>query len=618
MDAKQIRNVAVIAHVDHGKTTLVDRLLYQSGMFRTEDLDRMAGGQHGLIMDSNPLERERGITIFSKNCSIRYHDADGQPIKINIIDTPGHADFGGEVERVLSMADGALLLVDAFEGPMPQTRFVLQKALGYNLNPILLVNKADRPDARCHEVLDEVFDLLVDLGAGDHTLDFPVIYASAKEGWATEDLETHGDNLRPVLNAIVNHVPPPTVRPQDPLRMLVTTLDYSKYVGKIAIGRVTAGEMRAGEEVSVVGRNVIPYHRKVAELYTFEGLGRKRQETVPAGDLCAVVGLDPIYISDTLCDPENPGALESIPVDEPTLHMSFRVNDGPFAAKSGKYVTSRQIKDRLDKELLSNVALRVTQGKSTDEFQVSGRGLMHIGILLENLRRESYEVTVGKPRVVTREIDGKIHEPIELLVVDVPVAMQSAVMSLIGNRRAEIVSMDGKPGASGFVHLEFTIPARGLVGLRGRMMTATQGEAIMHHSFFNYGPWRGDIPARTAGVMVATEKGRVTAYSIDNLYDRGFFFVAPGDEVYEGQIVGEHNRDNDIPVNIVRAKKQTNIRTHAKDDTAALRPPRRLSLEAALEYIQEDELVEVTPAEIRIRKRILGASERKRASRKGP
>ncbi len=618
MDAKYIRNVAVIAHVDHGKTTLVDRLLYQSGMFRTEDLDRLAGGQHGLIMDSNPLERERGITIFSKNCSIRYLDDEGQPIKINIIDTPGHADFGGEVERVLAMADGALLLVDAFEGPMPQTRFVLQKALGYNLKPILLVNKADRADARCHEVLDEFFDLLVDLGADDATLDFPVLYASAKEGWATEDLAVKSEDLRPVLEAIVHHVPPPSVQPDDPLRMLVTTLDYSEYVGRIAIGRVTAGEIREGEGVAVLGRNVIPYRRKVAELYSFEGLDRQREEVVAAGDLCAVVGLDPIYIADTLCDPESPGALESIPVDEPTLHMNFRVNDGPFAARSGKYVTSRQIKDRLDKELLSNVALRVAQGKSTDEFQVSGRGLMHIGILLENLRRESYEVTVGKPRVVTKEIDGVLCEPIELLVVDVPVNMQSAVMSLIGNRRAEIIRMDGKPGASGFVHLEFTIPARGLVGLRGRMMTATQGEAIMHHSFHNYGPWRGDIPHRTAGVMIATEKGRVTAYSIDNLYDRGFFFVAPGDEVYEGQLVGEHNRENDIPVNIVRAKKQTNIRTHAKDESATLRPPRRLSLEAALEYIQEDELVEVTPDEIRMRKRLLHASERKRESRRAP
>ncbi len=616
MDAKHIRNVAVIAHVDHGKTTLVDRLLYQSGMFRHEDLDRMAGGQHGLIMDSNPLERERGITIFSKNCSIGYHDADGAPIKINIIDTPGHADFGGEVERVLSMADGALLLVDAFEGPMPQTRFVLQKALGYGLQPILLVNKADRSDARPHVVLDEVFDLLVDLGANDSTLDFPVIYASAKEGWATTDLDHRTDSLRPVLDAIVSHVPPPEVHPNEPLRMLVTTLDYSEYVGRIAIGRVTAGEIQSGKEVAVMGRNVIPYRRRVSELFTFEGLDRQKQESVKAGDLCAVVGLDPIYIGDTLCDPEDPGALESIPVDEPTLHMNFRVNDGPFAAREGKYVTSRQIKERLEKELLSNVALRVVPGKTTDEFQVSGRGLMHFGILLENLRREGYEITVGKPRVVTKEIDGKIQEPMELLVVDVPVNIQSAVMSLIGNRRAEIVRIDGKPGASGFVHLEFTIPARGLVGLRGRMMTATQGQAIMHHSFSHYGPWRGDIPHRTSGVMTATEMGRVTAYSLDNLLDRGFFFVAR-EEVYEGQIVGEHNRENDIPVNVVRAKKQTNIRTHAKDDASGVRPVRRMTLEGALEYIAEDELVEITPAAIRMRKRLLKAAERKRESRKG-
>ncbi|MHC4473854.1 MAG: translational GTPase TypA [Planctomycetota bacterium] len=618
MDASHIRNVAVIAHVDHGKTTLVDRLLYQSGMFRHEDLDRLAGGQHGLIMDSNPLERERGITIFSKNCAIDYRDAGGNPVKVNIIDTPGHADFGGEVERVLSMADGALLLVDAFEGPMPQTRFVLQKALGHGLRPIVLVNKVDRTDARPDQVVDEVFDLLVDLGADDRALDFPVIYASAKEGWATEDLEDRGSDLRPVLEAIVEHVPPPRVRPDDPLRLLVTTLDYSEYVGRIAIGRVTAGSVRAGDEVSVLGRNVIPYRRRVAELFTFEGLEKRAAPSVAAGDICAVVGLDPIHIGDTLSDPEDPGVIDSVPVDEPTLHMTFRVNDGPFAGREGKYVTSRQLKDRLERELLGNVALRVAPGKSTEEFRVSGRGLMHLGILLENMRREGYELTVGKPRVITREIEGETCEPIELLVVDVPVEAQSAVMSLIGNRRAEIVRMDGKPGASGFVHLEFTIPARGLVGLRGRMMTATQGQAIMHHSFSEYGPWRGEIPHRTSGVMLATEPGRVTPYALDALDDRGFFFVSPGDEVYEGQVVGEHNRENDIPVNAVRTKKLTNIRTHSRDEAAQVRPAREMTLEGALEYIQEDELVEVTPAAVRMRKILLKATDRKRESRRSP
>jgi GTP-binding protein len=616
MDTAEIRNVAVIAHVDHGKTTLVDRLLYQSGMFRREELDKLAGGQHGLIMDSNPLERERGITILSKNCSIGYHDAEGRPIKINIIDTPGHADFGGEVERVLSMADGALLLVDAFEGPMPQTRFVLQKALGYGLRPIVLVNKVDRPDARPDLVVDEVFDLLVDLGADDETLDFPVIYASGREGWATTELENPGTDLRPVLDAIRDHVPPPDVDAEHPLRLLVTTLDYSEFVGRIAIGRVGAGVVHTGEEVSVLGQNVIPYRRKVADLFVFEGLDRKKVESVAAGDICAVVGLDPIHIGDTLSDPEDPGILDSVPVDEPTLHMTFRVNDGPFAGRDGKYVTSRQIRERLERELLSNVALRVSPGRSTDQFQVSGRGLMHIGILLENMRRDGYEVCVGKPRVVTKEIDGKKHEPIELLVIDVPMDGQNAVMSLIGNRRAEILRMDGKPGASGFVHLEFTIPARGLVGLRGRMMTATQGEAIMHHSFHSWGPWRGDIPRRSAGVMGATDPGRVTPYALDALDDRGFFFVKPGEDVYEGQIVGEHNRDKDITVNVVKTKKLTNIRTHAKDEAASVRPAREMSLEAALEYIQEDELVEVTPKAIRMRKRLLREAERRRESRK--
>jgi GTP-binding protein len=616
MDTEQIRNVAVIAHVDHGKTTLVDRLLYQSGMFRHEDLDKLAGGQHGLIMDSNPLERERGITIFSKNCSIGYVDEDSRPIKINIIDTPGHADFGGEVERVLSMADGALLLVDAFEGPMPQTRFVLQKALGYGLRPIVLVNKVDRSDARPDLVVDEVFDLLVDLGADDETLDFPVIYASGRDGWATKDLESHGDDLRPVLDAILTHVPPPQVNVDSPLRLLVTTLDYSEFVGRIAIGRVGAGVIHTNDEVAVLGQNVIPFRRRVAELLVFEGLGRKKVESVAAGDICAVVGLDPIHIGDTLSDPEDPGVLDSVPVDEPTLHMTFRVNDGPFAGRDGKFVTSRQIRERLERELLSNVALRVSPGKSTDQFNVSGRGLMHIGILLENMRRDGYEVCVGKPRVITKEIDGEKHEPIELLVIDVPVSGQNSVMSLIGNRRAEIVRMDGKPGASGFVHLEFTIPARGLVGLRGRMMTATQGEAIMHHSFHSWGPWRGDIPRRNAGVMAATDPGRVTPYALDALDDRGFFFVKPGEDVYEGQIVGEHNREKDIAINVVKMKKLTNIRTHSKDEAASVRPAREMSLEAALEYIQEDELVEVTPAAIRMRKRLLREAERRRESRK--
>jgi len=616
MDASKIRNIAVIAHVDHGKTTLVDRLLYQSGMFREEDLDRLAGGQHGLIMDSNPLERERGITIFSKNCSIRYPTAAGGEMKINVIDTPGHADFGGEVERVLSMADGALLLVDAFEGPMPQTRFVVQKALQHGLKPILVVNKVDRPDARPDDVVNEVFDLLVDLGADDRSLDFPIVYASAKEGWSTMDLAEKGDDMRPVLDAIVEHVPPPAVHPADPLRLRVTTLDWSDYVGRIAIGRVYSGRVEKGQSVAVIDRNGNLSVQKILQVFTFEGLGREEQEGVGAGDVCAVVGLKPIHIGDTISDAEAPGALDSIAVDEPTLHMTFRVNDGPFAGRDGKYVTSRQVGDRLKKELQSNVALRVEQGDRPEEFHVSGRGLMHIGILLENMRREGYEVCVGKPRVITREVDGKTHEPIELLVVDVPTGAQNAVMSLIGDRRAELIRMDRKPGADGFVHMEFSIPARGLVGLRGRMMTATQGQAIMHHSFDGYEPWRGSIPQRTAGVLIATETGRVTPYALDLLNDRGVFFVSAGDQVFGGQVVGEHCRIKDIPMNAVRMKKLSNVRTTSKDEAAQYRPARDMNLEASLEYIQEDELVEVTPSTIRMRKRILDPSARKKESRR--
>jgi GTP-binding protein len=616
MDPRFLRNVAVIAHVDHGKTTLVDRLLYQSGMFRDGELDRLAGGQHGLVLDSDPLERERGITILSKNCAIEYVTAAGESLKINIIDTPGHSDFGGEVERVLSMADGALLLVDSFEGPMPQTRFVVEKALGYKLRPILVVNKVDRPDARPDDVVNEVFDLLADLGADDRTLDFPVIYASGKEGWATADLGTRGTDMRPVLEAIARHVPPPDVRPDEPLRLLITTLDYSEYVGRIGIGRISSGEIRSGEEVAIVSPDGTIVNRRLLELHSFSGLGRDKVDSLPAGEIAALVGLDPIFIGDTVADPESPGALPSVPVDRPTLHMTFRVNDGPFSGQDGKYITSRQIRERLERELLKNVALNVEPGEDRAEFHVSGRGLLHLGILLENMRREGYELCVGKPRVITRRIGGKVHEPIERLVVDCPEDAQSAVMSLIGNRRAELQKMDGKPGATGYSHMEFTIPARGLIGLRSRMMTATQGRAVLYHSFHGYEPWRGPVPQRTAGVMIATEPGQITSYALDNLADRGAFFVRPGDRVYAGQIVGEHNRDNDIEVNAIRLKKLTNIRAAGKDDADKVRPIRDMPLERALEYIQEDELVEVTPNHIRMRKRLLDAPARKREGRR--
>ena len=618
MPATHLRNVAIIAHVDHGKTTLVDQLLLQSGQFRKGELDKLAGGQHGLIMDSNDLERERGITILAKNCAVRYHGADDQDYKINLIDTPGHADFGGEVERVLNMADGVLLVVDAFEGPMPQTRFVLGKALQLKLKPIVVVNKIDRPDARPDDVVNEVFDLLVELEADDDALDFPVIYSSAKQGWATKDYNHKTDNMKVLFETILAQVPAPEEHQNNvdaPLQMLVTTLDYSDYVGRIAIGRVVSGRIRPAQPVTVIDRHGKPTQQKVLQVLAFDGLGRKEVDVVEAGDICAVVGLDPIGIGETIADRDNPVALPTIAVDEPTLTMMFRVNDGPFAGREGKYVTSRQIWDRLQKELRSNVALRVERPANSDEFQVSGRGLMHLGVLLENMRREGFELAVGKPMVIMKEVDGKTQEPIELLVIEAPNECQRAVMALLGDRRAELVKMDTKTGASDYVHMEFTIPARGLIGLRTKMLTSTQGRAIMHHNLLRYEPLRGDLPGRQQGVIIATDQGTVTAYSLDRLYDRGFFFIKPGDEVYEGQVVGEHCKDNDIVANLVINKKLSNMRTTSKDDAAQIRPAREMSLEACLEYIQEDELVEITPGNVRMRKRKLKESDRRKESR---
>jgi GTP-binding protein len=612
--AQFLRNIAIIAHVDHGKTTMVDRLLYQSGMFRSADLDKLAGGQHGLIMDSNPLERERGITILAKNCEIYYSAEDGNKYKINVIDTPGHADFGGEVERVLKMADGVLLLVDAFEGPMPQTRFVLQKAMENKLKPIVVINKVDRPEARPGHVVNEVFDLLVDLGADDDALDFPVIYGSGREGWASNDLKVKKDNLRDLFEAIIKYVPAPQMDKTAPLQMLVVTLDYNDYVGRIAIGRVFSGTLKKGESIIVIDRNGKQTRQRAQQLYQFEGLGRKEVEFVEAGDICAVVGLDPVDIGNTIASAENPIALPTIQVDEPTLTMTFRVNDSPFAGQEGTYVTSRQIKERLEKELESNVALKVEF--KADEFLVSGRGLMHLGILLENMRREGFEMSCSKPKVIFREIDGVKNEPIETLVVDCPTECQNAVMSLISERRAELVKMDAKAGTDSYSHLEFTIPARGLIGLRSRMLTATQGRAIMHHVFHSYQPMRGSIPQRQAGVMVSSTTGRVTAYALDGLYDRGIFFVKNADQIYEGQLVGEHCKENDIICNVTRPKALTNFRTTNTDDAARIRPPREINLEYALEYVQDDEMVEITPAAIRLRKKLLKEADRKRLSRK--
>jgi GTP-binding protein len=615
MYSDYIRNVAIIAHVDHGKTTLVDQLLYQSGMFRTEELDKLAGGQHGLIMDSNPLERERGITILSKNCAIDYTDSDGNEYKINIIDTPGHADFGGEVERVLKMADGVLLLVDAFEGPMPQTRFVLSKALEHKIRPIVVVNKVDRKNSRPDDVVNEVFDLLVQVGADDEALDFPCVYASAKEGWATKELSTPADNMQVIFDTIIHSVPPPAVVPDAPLQMLVTNQEYSDYVGKIAIGRVFAGSLSEGQKVTVIDKQGLHTQQKIMQIHQFDGLGRKQVSSVQAGDICAISGLDPVDIGDTIACADKPSRLAVISVDEPTMTMTFRVNDGPFAGQDGKYVTGRQIGQRLEKELQKNVALRAEPGQTPEEFQVSGRGLMHLGILLENMRREGYEICVGKPDVILKMVDGRRHEPIELLAVDCPLDCQNSVMSLLGDRRSEIVKIDAKSGASDFVHMEFMIPSRGLFGLHARMMNATAGRAVMHHTFERYELMRGAIPQRKAGVMVATNTGQVTAYALDALYDRGFFFVAPGENVYEGQVVGEHCKDNDIPVNVVRGKQLTNIRAAGKDDAAKIRPARKMSLELAMEYIQADELVEICPNSIRIRKRFLKEADRRRLAR---
>ncbi len=619
MTPAQLRNVAIIAHVDHGKTTLVDQMLYQSGMFRSEQLDKLAGGQHGLIMDSNDLERERGITILSKNCAIRYAADDGSQYKINLIDTPGHADFGGEVERVLSMGDGVLLLVDAFEGPMPQTRFVLEKALGHGLRPVVVVNKVDRPDARPDQVVDEVFDLLVELEAADDALDFPVVYASAKEGWAAADAAHPAQNLKLLFETIVKSVPAPAVEARDleaPLQMLVTTLDYSDYVGRIAVGRVVAGRVEAGSPVCVIARDGTRTQQRVGQVLGFDGLDKRPVERVDAGDLCAIVGLDPIDIGATVASIESPVALKSVEVEEPTLHMTFCVNNGPFAGRDGQYLTSRQIGQRLERELRSNVALRVEPGDTPEQFQVRGRGLMHLGILLENMRREGFELCAGKPQVVLKQIDGRTHEPIEQLVIDCPAQCQSPVMSMLSDRRAELVKMDPKPGASGYLHMAFTIPSRGIMGLRSRMLTATQGRAIMHHTLLRYEPARGQIPRRQAGVMIASEAGQVTAYALDALYDRGSFFIQPGDAVYEGQVVGEHCKDNDILVNATRGKKLSNVRAAGKDDSAQVRPVRHMDLEASLEYIQDDELVEITPKAIRMRKRMLKEADRRRESRR--
>ncbi len=614
MPTQALRNVAIIAHVDHGKTTLVDRLLYQSGMFRSEALDKLAGGQHGLIMDSNPLERERGITILSKNCAVTYSGEGGSQTRINIIDTPGHADFGGEVERVLRMADGCLLLVDAYEGPMPQTRFVLAKAIAAGLEPIVVINKCDRPDARPQQVINMVFDLLVELGADDHALDFPVVFASARNGWATRDLDQPTDDLRAVFEAIIENVPPAGGDAEAPTQMQITTLDYSEYVGRIGIGRVRRGTVRRGQSLVLMPREGGPTRRvRIGQVHAFEGLGRREVDAVSAGDLCAIYGVEGIDIGDTLADPDHAEALPAVAIDEPTLKMVFRVNDSPFAGREGDYVTSRQVRDRLLRECETNVALKVEAREGGDEFDVAGRGMLHLGVLIEQMRREGYELAAGKPKVILREVDGKLSEPVERLIVDCPNDAVGAVMEMVGSRRGVMTTMD--PHGDARTQLEFDIPARGLIGLRTRVMNASAGEAIMHHAFLRFEPVGGDIVARQQGVMIASEGGKVTAYAIEGLADRGVMFVKPGEDVYTGMIIGEHARDNDLTVNITRAKQMTNFREANKESFVRLKASRDLSLEQCLEYIEEDELVEITPKSVRMRKRLLQESDRRKAER---
>jgi GTP-binding protein len=631
-----LRNIAVIAHVDHGKTTLTDRLLYQSGMFRTEDLDKLAGGQHGLIMDSGDLERERGITITAKNCAIRWKDPrSGEEFKINLIDTPGHADFGGEVERVLNMADGCLLVVDSFEGPMPQTRFVLSKALALGLKPIVVVNKIDKPSARPEAVVNEVFDLLVALEAPEYALDFPIIYASGREGWGTADIAKTAEGSRPkdlieLFYAIVDHIPAPYAEGSsrgaaagfksrdealsNPLQLMVTAILYSDYVGRIAVGRVTAGKISPGMPVMLATRDGTQHKQRVLEVEVFEALGRAKAQEVSAGDICAVIGLDHVEIGATVTDLENPRPMPPVKVDEPTVTMAFRVNDSPFAGRDGKYVTGRQVGERLVKELEKNVALRVEREPGADAWKVSGRGLMHLGVLIETMRREGFELSVGKPEVIMKTVDGVLCEPVETLAVDCPEESQSDVMSLVLGRRGELRSMDAKAGTSGWIHMEFKIPSRSLFGLRTLMLTTTRGEAVMYHTLLGYEPVKGEPPRRSAGVMISGEAGAVTAYSLDRLYDRGDFFVKPADEIYEGQVVGEHCKDNDLVINLVINKKLTNVRAAGSDDLAKIKPPRQMSLENCLEYIEADELVEVTPNFVRLRKRWLTENERKKNS----
>ncbi|MBR2648527.1 MAG: translational GTPase TypA [Sediminibacterium sp.] len=594
-----IRNIAIIAHVDHGKTTLVDRILHATKVFR----DNQETGE--LIMDSNDLEKERGITIFSKNAAVTYKD-----IKINVIDTPGHSDFGGEVERVLKMADGVILLVDAFEGPMPQTRFVLQKALQLNLHPIVVINKVDKPNCRPDEVHDAVFELFFNLDATEEQLNFPTFYGSGKNGWFNDSL-TPTEDILPLMDGILKYVPAPKVS-EGALQLQITSLDYSSFLGRIAVGKVTRGSIKENQPIALVQADGSIKKSRVKELYVFEGMGKRKVDEVLSGDLCAVVGLEDFNIGDTICDAENPEALPIISVDEPTMSMTFSINNSPFFGKDGKFVTSRHLRDRLMKETEKNLALRVEDTDSADSFLVYGRGILHLGVLVETMRREGYELTVGNPQVLVKTIDGKKHEPYENLVVDVPAEFSGKVIDLVTQRKGEMQVMESKGEMQ---HLEFEIPSRGLIGLRSQMLTNTAGEAVMAHRFLEYKPWKGPIPGRNNGVLISKFQGTTTAYSIDKLQDRGSFFVDPGEEVYVGQIIAEHIKPGDLNVNAVEMKKLTNHRASGSDDAVRIVPKLQFTLEECMEYIQQDECIEVTPKNIRMRKTILNEEDRKKATR---
>jgi len=601
MNSDKIRNVAIIAHVDHGKTTLVDQVLKQTNIFRDNQDVRER------FLDSNDLERERGITIFSKNISVRYKD-----YKINLIDTPGHSDFGGEVERVLKMADGVLLLVDAFEGTMPQTRFVLQKALSLHLKPVVVINKMDRPQIRPDEVLDEIYDLFIDLDADEELLDFPVVYASAKDGWVSLKPDNTGKDMLPLLETIVNEIKAPEIN-EGTTQVQITTIDYSTYVGRIGIGRVFRGELNTTDMYKLVRRDGSLQDMSIKQLYSFEGLNREEQEQVEAGDICAIVGIEDINIGDTVADFNEPEPLSIIAVDEPTISMTFTINNSPFFGKEGKYVTSRHLHDRLFRELESDVALSVVEGSSTDVFKVSGRGILHLSILMENMRREGYEFAVGQPRVIYKEIDGKKAEPVEELVVEVPSELSGKVIEIVGQRRAVMVKMEDKGSLKDIV---YHIPSRGLMGLRNKLLTATAGEAVMYHRFYQYEYFKGSLPQRQNGVMISMAAGPVNSYALDALQDRGNFFVDPGDQVYAGQVVGDYNKESDIVVNVQKAKKLTNMRTSSADRALKIAPAIKMSLEECLEFIQDDELVEITPNSMRLRKTVLDELERRRISSK--